>query len=117
MYRDYMVTTWEGEAMFIYNDGGRARAGYKGSTGDCVARAIAIATELDYQTVYDAINERALIERRTARRRGRSSARTGVYKALYKKWLADLGWQWHPTMAIGQGARLTSAPMSYRQAD
>ena len=30
---------------FNFNDGGRAKAGYKGRTGDCVARAIAIAAE------------------------------------------------------------------------
>ena len=32
-----------------YNDGGREDAGYKGKTGDCGTRAIAIATGLDYQ--------------------------------------------------------------------
>ena len=41
--------------QFVYNDGGRAAAGYIGSAGDCVTRAIAIATELPYQTVYDAL--------------------------------------------------------------
>ena len=35
------------------NDGGREQAGYKGLTGDCVARSIAIASGRDYQTVYD----------------------------------------------------------------
>jgi hypothetical protein len=30
---------------FNYNDGGREAAGFKGFTGDCVCRAIAIATE------------------------------------------------------------------------
>ena len=29
---------------FKFNDGGRAEAGYKGRTGDCTIRAIAIAT-------------------------------------------------------------------------
>ena len=28
----------------VYNDGGRKAAGYKGDAGDCVARAIAIAS-------------------------------------------------------------------------
>lgn len=68
---------------FKQDDGGRADAGYKGTTGDCVTRAIAIATGLDYQTVYDAINEEAQHERPGARRGNntkRSSARTGVYK-------------------------------------
>ena len=29
---------------FVFHDGGRAAAGYKGMTGDCVTRSIAIAT-------------------------------------------------------------------------
>lgn len=29
---------------FVYDDGGRSAAGFKGKTGDCVTRAIAIAT-------------------------------------------------------------------------
>lgn len=38
---------------YQYNDGGRAEAGYKGHTGDCVCRAIVIASELPYQEVYN----------------------------------------------------------------
>lgn len=86
---------------FVHNDGGRAAAGYTGSTGDCVVRAIAIATELPYQTVYDAINETAARER--PRRGKRSSSRTGVRKPTYRRYLAALGWTWHPTMGIGTG--------------
>src|SRR6266702_525925 len=41
---------------FVYNDGGRAAAGYRGRAGDCVVRAIAIAAQKPYQDVYDAIN-------------------------------------------------------------
>ena len=33
-------------ANWLYNDGGRTAAGFKGETGDCVTRAIAIATGL-----------------------------------------------------------------------
>lgn len=86
-----------------YNDGGRAAAGYKGSTGDCVTRAIAISTGKPYREVYDALNEFSKRERRT---RGRSSARTGVHKATYSKYLDVLGWRWTPTMQIGQGCRV-----------
>jgi hypothetical protein len=31
-----------------YNDGSREAAGYRGEAGDCVVRAIAIATGMDY---------------------------------------------------------------------
>ena len=44
---------------YIYDDGGRAAAGFKGTTGDCVTRAIAIATGKPYREVYDALNELA----------------------------------------------------------
>ena len=33
---------------FIYNDGGRLEAGFKGKANDCVARSIAIATGVTY---------------------------------------------------------------------
>lgn len=34
---------------FVYDDGGRADAGYRGDTRDCVTRAIAIATGRPYR--------------------------------------------------------------------
>ena len=37
---------------YRYDDGGRAAAGYRGKTGDCVVRAIAICTGEDYRAVY-----------------------------------------------------------------
>lgn len=92
--------------MWQYNDGGRVAAGYKGNAGDCVTRAIAIATGKPYQEVYDALNNFALSERTGKRKRGKSSARNGVYKETYKKYLFWLGWQWYPTMAIGQGCKV-----------
>ncbi|MCM1233848.1 MAG: hypothetical protein NC489_27380 [Ruminococcus flavefaciens] len=88
---------------FVFDDGGRAAAGFKGTTGDCVCRAIAIATELPYKEVYDLINETAKLERAGRRKRGKSSARTGVYIGTIRKVMERLGWKWHPTMAIGKG--------------
>lgn len=89
--------------MFALNDGGRAAAGYKGQTGDCACRAIAIATSLPYQQVYDALNEAASTERMTKRRRKKSNARTGIHKDTCRKYLKSLGWRWIPTMSIGKG--------------
>jgi hypothetical protein len=89
---------------WVYDDGGRKAADYKGSTGDCVVRAIAIATELGYQNIYDAVNEFSKDERVTKRMRGgRSSSRTGVHKKTSRKFLTELGWTWTPTMGIGTG--------------
>lgn len=88
---------------FVFDDGGREAAGFKGKTGDCVCRAIAIATEMPYKEVYDLINEMAKSERASKRKRGKSSARTGVYIGTIRKVMERLGWKWHPTMAIGKG--------------
>lgn len=87
---------------WIYNDGGRAAAGYKGTTGDCVTRAIAIATGKPYAEVYAELNAAAQAERPRGRRK-RSSARTGVNKATIRKYLESLGWNWKPCMGIGTG--------------
>ena len=89
-----------------YNDGGRAKAGYKGQTGDCVTRAIAIATNKPYQEIYDLINEVAKTERTSSRKRGRSSARTGVHRATMYKVMEQLGFKWIPTMRIGSGCKV-----------
>lgn len=91
---------------FIYNDGGRAAAGYKGKTGDCVCRSIAIATGKPYQEVYDALNELGKLERTGKRKRGKSSSRTGVYKQTIRKYMKSIGWEWTPTMKFGQGCKV-----------
>lgn len=83
--------------MYIYSDGGRAAAGFKGTTGDCVTRAIAIATGKPYQEVYDLINE-------VAKSMGKGTvARTGVPKDVTQAVMKRLGFTWHPTMGIGTG--------------
>ncbi len=89
-----------------YSDGGRAAAGYKGTTDDCVTRAITIATEIPYQEVYDGLNEMAKTERPLPRQPRPSSARTGVYKQTQREYLQQLGWEWVPTMQIGTGSRV-----------
>ena len=91
---------------FVYNDGGREAAGYKGVARDCVCRAIAIATEMPYQEVYEKINQVALKERRSKKRKSKSSARDGVYKNTYKKLLENLGWKWVACMQIGTGCKV-----------
>lgn len=91
-----------------YNDGGRAAAGYKGTTGDCVTRAIAIGTGLPYGVVYELVNEHGAKERvtRGRKRHGKSSASTGVWGSTTRRILAKLGWVWTPTMGIGTGCKV-----------
>lgn len=83
------------------DDGGRAAAGYTGDAGDCVTRAIAIATELPYRQVYDDLG---LLQLAYA---GKRSARDSVVPAAYRDYLNNhLGWIWTPTMFIGSGCRV-----------
>lgn len=104
---------------FIYDDGGRSAAGYKGFTGDCACRAAAIATQRPYQEIYDLINELAKSERTGKRKHKKSNARTGVYQNTFIKVMSHYGFKWIATMRIGQGCttHLRSEelpPRSYR---
>jgi hypothetical protein len=95
---------------FRYHDGGRAAAGYRGKTGDCVVRSIAIATGLPYQHIYDVVNRASTRERTGTRKRDISNARTGVYKSTIHRVMKELGWVWTPTMQIGSGCKVHLLP-------
>jgi len=86
------------------NDGGRAMAGYKGDTGDCACRSIAIATEQDYKKVYEDL----IIIKNSMRQTPKiktSHPRTGIDRKICDTYLKQLGWQWIPTMGIGTGCK------------
>ena len=99
---------------FIFNDGGRSAAGFKGFTGDCVVRAIAIATESDYKAVYKALgkgaqeyaeNHRGRVARAILRKG--ASPRDGVFKEVYNHYITEiLGWKWKPLMGVGTGCQI-----------
>lgn len=91
---------------FMHDDGGRAAAGFKGRAGDCACRAVAIATGKPYREVYDALNALGAMERTGKRKRGKSSARSGVYGNTLRKYLTSLGFTWVPTMKVGQGCKV-----------
>jgi hypothetical protein len=95
---------------FRFHDGGRTAAGYRGKTGDCVVRSIAIATGLPYQQIYDLVNRASVRERTGTRKRGKSNARTGVYKSTIKRVMNSFGWVWTPTMQIGSGCTVHLRP-------
>ncbi len=96
----------------ILNDGGREAAGYKGKTGDCVTRAIAIITGIPYQQVYDAMasgNAGQRITRRTRKTMaGKRTGRLGIYvkRKWFKDWMKSQGFVWTPTMLVGQGCKV-----------
>ena len=98
---------------FKENDGGRAKAGYIGKTGDCVVRSISIVTGLSYQKIYRDLYEANELFRTTSKtklakslKKKNDSPRTGTHRVVLKKYLHKLGWKWTPTMFIGQGCKV-----------
>lgn len=79
----------------VIDDGGRSNYFKADDVGDCVTRAIAIALDEDYKTVYETIKKFLGY-----------SARNGVKKTDTKKLMTHLGFKWCPTMAIGQGCKV-----------
>jgi len=97
--------------QFTYDDGGRAAAGFKGRTNDCAVRAIAIATEQSYQQTYDDLTflKKLWSEKgrsKAAKRNKSTSVRDGVHPEVCKPYILQLGWNWTPTMRIGQGCKV-----------
>ena len=94
---------------FKYNDGGRADAGFKGGAGDCVCRAIAIASSLPYLDVYNRLASGMQSQRRSKRTRKQPrSARNGIYvkRQWFKEYMREIGFEWVPTMGIGTGCKV-----------
>ena len=79
-----------------YDDGGRSAAGFRGRTGDCVVRAIAIACHLSYKDVYRALqrNQKVLLAEDRSRN---SSPRYGVSHKVYGPFLES------PLVAVVNG--------------
>ena len=97
---------------WTFNDGGRADAGFKGAAGDCVTRAIAIATGKPYREVYDDLTAASKARAATYRGKRKSfgTARTGQHREIFQPYLESLGWEWVPTMQIGQGCTVHLTP-------
>lgn len=79
---------------YVYDDGGRSKYFKAVNVGDCVVRAISIASGYDYKVVYD-----------YARSIG-ADARNGIYPKDIKKIAAHFGGVWTPTMTIGSGCKV-----------
>jgi hypothetical protein len=75
------MTTW------VYNDGGRAEAGYKSTAADCVVRALAIAMDLPYKVIYEDL-------RNYLADRNQPSPRNGVRVDLVKQYFAYFGFRY-----------------------
>lgn len=92
---------------FEYSDGGRSKYFKASNVGDCVTRAIAIATGIDYKEVYDRLKELAKKESvKHHRGHKQSSVRDGVFKETWKKYLAEIGWKKVSTIKPGSSERV-----------
>jgi hypothetical protein len=89
---------------WAYDDGGRAAAGFPYQTGDCVVRAIAIASARPYQEVHSELDE--LAGTFSGSRFAGPSAGTGLPREIFRLYLAQAGWTWHPVMGIGTGCTM-----------
>lgn len=73
---------------YEYDDGGRAAAGYMGGAGDCVCRAIAIATGRPYTEIYRRLAQETGSQRASKRSKRRTaSAANGINTG--RKWFKD----------------------------
>jgi hypothetical protein len=85
---------------WVYNDGGRWEAGYRPRhVGDCVCRAIVIATEKPYREVFEALQaaNRSIKRPSSLSRRSRGfSPDRGSPDQVYRPYLASLGWAYIP---------------------
>lgn len=98
----YCSMKQEGLLKFQFNDGGRSQSKFRGRTGDCVVRSIAIATNQDYETVYKRcaeINQKCGYPK---------SCRKGVFvKSVYfKTYMQELGFRYVSTMQFGSRKRI-----------
>ena len=77
---------------FIYDDGGRSRY-FKGrEVGDCVCRAVAIASGKDYKEIYQDLKKAVCV-----------TPRNGVItrSVKFRQWMTKLGFTWGSCSGIG----------------
>lgn len=95
------------ELAFQYNDGGRSKYYKATNVGDCVCRAITIASGKDYKEIYSLL-----------RKESKESPRSGVRRKFYENVISKLGGKWNACMTIGSGCqthlRVGEVPMSGR---
>lgn len=100
-----MTEYWDGtESLeFAFDDGGRSASGYRGRAGDCVARAVAIASDKPYAEVYVALSAGMGSQRKSKGATARNGVNTG--RKWFKDYMRGLGFQWVPTMRVGEGCK------------
>jgi hypothetical protein len=96
--------------QWVHDDGGRATSGFRGDAGDCVCRAVAIATQRSYLQVYYELADINANMMPTKGRRyvGRRTARNGIHTKdkLFKDYMQSQGFRWIACMGIGTGCKV-----------
>lgn len=87
-----------------FDDGGRSDAGFKGKTGDCVTRAVAIASGRPYQEIYAALASGMGSQRKAKGKTARNGVSTT--RQWFKDYMRLIGFEWTPTMQIGSGCKV-----------
>ncbi len=98
------------ELSFNLNDGGRSAAGFKGDAGDCVTRAIAIATGESYADVRDDLMSstsdfRSTSRSRAAKKAKSNSVRNGTLNKVYRAYLESIDWKRVALQKFGDSKR------------
>lgn len=105
-----------------WHDGGRQHSEFRGTTGDCVTRALCIATDRDYEDVYYQLFE--LKQRWADTHRDKlarriqhfgASPRNGVSQKVYGPVLKSQGFEWRACCLVGDRRRLHVIPQELRE--
>jgi hypothetical protein len=93
---------------YQYNDGGRKAAGFEDTARDCVARAIAVTSNLPYAKVYADLAKGTGSQPAGKRGKRAASARNGINtkRKWFRDYMASIGFVWTPTMGIGTGCTI-----------
>ena len=91
---------------FVYDDGGRKAAGFKGEAGDCVTRAIAIAMDAEYMDIYKSLGYMLKTSKHVSPGKRTRTPRDGYPNKLAGQYVTEQGWKWMPTMGIGSGCKV-----------
>ena len=84
--------------QYVISDGGRVDSGYSPTrVGDCVPRGIAIATQTPYHDVYQELQQRTELFKNTPQGQyyPKVCCEDGTNRAVYKAYLAELGWRYY----------------------
>lgn len=89
----------------VHTDGGRQHNNsYSGTAGDCVPRAIAIATGMPYSQVYSRLQNLTNIHNNTSNNNLSRCCEYGTDAKIYHPYLESMGWRYNPGSRLSFGS-------------